>query len=177
MVQEGQIGADLQPQVREDRSERRPLQRDDPSGKLFGVGVGPTLNNPRGDQLSSRDEDHGNGPAGADRTGAPPGGPGGRLSLYSADAPVVGASAGNEQGAQQQDESAGGDGSRPTRQGLHLQIPVSYVSSSQDQSQGSESGRPHRSHKGRHNFRVDELYWFRFLQQGLMRMESFSQGR
>ena len=110
MVQEGQISADLQPQVREDRSERRPLQRDDPSGKLFGVGAGPTLNNPRGDRLSSRDEDHGNGPAGADLTKAPPGGLGGRRSLYSADAPVVGAGAGNEQGAHSRMNRPGGMG-------------------------------------------------------------------
>ena len=103
-LQEGQISANLQPQVREDRSERRPLQRGDPSGKLFSIGAGPTLNNPRGDRLSSRDEDHGNGPAGADLTGVPPGGPGGRRSLSSADAPVVGAGAGK-----QQDESVGGD--------------------------------------------------------------------
>ena len=32
-------------------------------------------------------------------------------------------------------------------------------------------------HKGRHNFRVDELYWFRFLPQGTDAYGGFSQGR
>jgi hypothetical protein len=89
----------------------------------------------------------------------------------------VGAGAGNEQGAQKQDESAGGDGSKLTRQGLRLQIPVSCVARRKIRAKGVRAVGPTALIKAGITSGWTNSTGSASCNRGLMRMESFSQGR